>query len=154
MNYILILHSIVRWAILLFGLWTVLNAIIGVASKRAYRSSDNRSNLLFMTFFDIQLLLGLVLYFGKNWFNLLKSDMKGAMGDSAIRFFTVEHALLMIIAWVMVHMGRVMVKRADGDAKKHRLSLVWFGIAFLLILLMVPWPFREAGIARPYFPQF
>lgn len=154
MNYILILHNLVRWGILLFGVWTVFNAISGVASKRAYRSSDNRSNLLFMTFFDIQLLLGLVLYFGKNWFSMLKSDPKIAMGDSAIRFFTVEHALVMIIAWIMVHAGRVMVKKAGDDAKKHRTSLVWFGIALLLILVMMPWPFREAGIARPYLPQF
>jgi hypothetical protein len=64
-----------------------------------------------------------------------------------------EHALLMIIAWLLVHVGRSMVKRSDIDAQKHKRSLIYFGIAFLLILAMIPWPFRTE-IARPLLRQF
>ena len=154
MNYTLIIHSIIRWAILLFGLWTVWNALTGVFSKRNYRIGDNRANLFFMISCDIQLLVGLILYFNGMWFTMLKNNTKEVMHDSASRFFAMEHSLMMIIAWLMVHIGRSMVKRADTDAKKHKLSLVWFGIALIIILAMIPWPFRQAGIARPLIPQF
>ena len=103
---------------------------------------------------DIQLLIGLILYFNGMWFTMLKNNTKEVMHDSASRFFAMEHSLMMIIAWLMVHIGRSMVKRADTDAKKHKLSLVWFGIALIIILAMIPWPFRQAGIARPLIPQF
>jgi hypothetical protein len=103
---------------------------------------------------DIQLLLGLVLYFNGSWFNLLKTSAKEVMKDGASRFFAVEHISMMIIAWLLVHLGRSMVKRADTDAQKHKKSLIWFGIALILILAMIPWPFRTVGIARELFPQF
>ncbi|TSA43357.1 MAG: hypothetical protein D4R55_01020 [Chitinophagaceae bacterium] len=65
-----------------------------------------------------------------------------------------EHISMMIIAWLLVHLGRSMVKRADTDAQKHKKSLIWFGIALILILAMIPWPFRQIGISRALFPQF
>jgi hypothetical protein len=152
MNYVLPIHSILRWAVLIFGLWTLLNALTGVSAKRNFTSGDNRTNLLFMIFCDVQLLIGLILYFNGAWFNTLKSDPE-VMHDTVKRFFAVEHALMMIIAWLLVHVGRSMVKRAATDAKKHKLSLIYFGIAVLIILAMIPWPFRHE-IARPLFTQF
>jgi hypothetical protein len=154
MNYSLVIHSILRWAVLLFGLWAVLSALSGIVSKRNYSSADNRSGLLFMIFCDIQLLMGLVLYFTGMWFEKVKSNMGEVMKDPAERFFAVEHALMMIIAWLLVHIGRSMVRRADTDAQKHRRAIIFFGIALILILAMIPWPFRQAGIARQLFPQF
>lgn len=154
MNYFLPIHNILRWAVLLFGVWTVVNAITGVKSKRDYSVSDNKISMFFMICCDIQLLLGLVLYFNGIWFMKLKTGMGEVMKNSIDRFFAVEHALMMIVAWLLVHIGRSMVKRADSDAQKHKKSLVYFGIVLLLILMMIPWPFRIAGIARQLFPQF
>lgn len=154
MNYTLIIHSILRWAVVLFGLWALINALSGVFSNRIYKPGDKRIGLFFMTSCDIQLLLGLILYFNGMWFNLLKSNAKEVMKDSATRFFAVEHALMMIIAWILVHVGYSMVKRADTDAQKHKRSLIFFGIALVLILSMIPWPFRAPGIGREWFPKF
>ncbi len=100
---------------------------------------------------DIQLLMGLVLYFTGMWFDRLKTDTGAAMKDAPMRFFAVEHAFMMIIAWLLVHVGRSMVKRADTDAQKHKRTLIYFGIALVLILAMIPWPFRVPEIARPLF---
>ena len=152
MELVLVLHSLLRWAIVFFGIWTVINGFTGVTGKRLYSKSDNRSNLLFMIFCDIQLALGLTLYFSNAWFDKLKSGMGNVMKNSYDRFFTVEHALLMIIAWILVHAGRSAVKRAAPE-KKHKKMLVFFGIALLLILAAVPWPFRTE-IAKPLFRWF
>jgi hypothetical protein len=142
MNYTIIVHNILRWAVLLFGLWTLINALTGVFSKRNYTSSDNKANLFFMISCDIQLLVGLILYFSNSWFDNLKVNT------------SMEHSLMMIIAWLLVHIGRSMVKRSDIDAQKHKRSLIYFGIALAIILAMIPWPFRQVGIARQLFPQF
>jgi hypothetical protein len=151
MNYILIIHSILRWAVLLFGLWAVIKAIGGVTGNKIYSGGDNKTSLFFMISCDLQLLIGLILYFANSWFDMLKTHphdvMKNANGMS--RFFSMEHALMMIIAWLLVHVGRSMVKRADTDAQKHKRTLIFFGIAILIILVMIPWPFRT-DIARPW----
>ncbi len=154
MNYTLVIHSILRWAVLIFGVWAVIAALGAVISKRGYRNSDNKTSLFFMISCDIQLLLGLILYFNGMWFSMLKSNTKEVMKDATERFFSVEHALMMIIAWLLVHVGRSMVKRADTDAQKHKRTLIYFGIALVIILAMIPWPFRQPGIARQLFPQF
>lgn len=153
MNYILPIHNILRWAVLLFGLWTLVNALTGVISKRNYGGADNKANLFFMICCDIQLLIGLILYFNNSWFNQLKSNAGEVMKNGTLRFFAMEHALMMIIAWLLVHLGRSMVKRTDIDAQKHKRSLIYFGIALLIILAMIPWPFR-AEIARPLLRGF
>ena len=154
MNYILPLHNILRWAVLLFGVWTLFSALTGVISKRNYTATDNKANLFFMISCDIQLLIGLILYFNGAWFELLKTSAKAVMQNAIPRFFAVEHAIMMIIAWLLVHIGRSMVKRSNSDAQKHKRSLVYFGLAIVIILLMIPWPFRQPGIARQWFPQF
>jgi uncharacterized membrane protein YphA (DoxX/SURF4 family) len=77
--------------------------------------------------------------------------MKNENGFS--RFFSMEHAVMMILAWLLVHMGRSMVKRTPTDAVKHKRSLIYFGLAILIILLMIPWPFRPE-ISRPWFRGF
>ena len=154
MNYILPVHNILRWAVLLFGVWTLFNALTGVIGKRNYTATDNKANLFFMISCDIQLLVGLILYFNGAWFELLKTSAKAVMQNAVPRFFAVEHALMMIIAWLLVHVGRSMVKRSDSDAQKHKRSLIYFGLAIVIILAMIPWPFRQPGIARQWFPQF
>jgi uncharacterized membrane-anchored protein len=152
MQAVLVFHNITRWAVLLFGVWALLNAITGISSKRAFSANDKRSGLFFMTFCDIQLVLGLVLYFKFSWFDKLK-DMGNTMKNSFDRFFAVEHMSMMLIAWLLVHIGYSAVKRADTDAKKHKKMLIFFGLALLLILASIPWPFREA-IAKPLFRWF
>jgi hypothetical protein len=153
MQVVLVLHNLLRWGVLLFGLWTLLNALTGVFGKRKYTAGDNRANLLFMICCDIQLLLGLVLYFNNAWFDRLK-DLGNNMKDPYNRFFTMEHMSMMILAWILVHIGRASVKRAGTDAAKHKRMLLFFGIAILLILVSIPWPFRELFKGIPYFRWF
>jgi len=152
MDYLLPIHSILRWAVVLFGLWTLLNALSGVFTKRAFTPGDNRTSFFFTLSCDIQLLLGLILYFNNSWFNILKSGQ--AMANGTNKFFAMEHAASMIIAWILVHVGRSVVRRGTTDAQKHKRALIFFGIAILLILAMIPWPFRNPEIARQWFRSF
>jgi hypothetical protein len=150
MSTVLTIHSILRWLVLLFGILAVLGAIGGLSGRKPYTARDNKMNLFFMICCDIQLLIGIILIVANGWWDKLKGGMGEVMKDPYNRFFTVEHALMMIIAWIMVHVGRSAVKKATLDSAKHRKVLIFSGIALLLILISIPWPFREL-VGRPWF---
>jgi len=146
---LLIIHSLLRWAILLAGIWAVYRSWKGVSGKTPFTGADNKAGLFFMIFFDLQLLVGLLLYFVAS--PLVKtalSDMGAAMKDGVLRFYAVEHTTLAVLAFILVHIGRAKVKKAPTDALKHKKGLIFFGIVLLLVLLLTPWPFREAGAMR------
>ena len=152
MQILLVLHDLFRWLILIVAFWTVISAVSGKITKREYTSGDSRANFFFMLGMDIQLLLGMILYFTNGWFESLK-NIGESMKDPMVRFFTMEHGLMMIIAWILVHAGRISVKKATSSQAKFKKTLIFFGIALLLILIAIPWPFREA-LARPWFRWF
>ncbi len=143
MNFLTILHSWFRWLILIAAIWTIIRAISGLAGHKNYLKGDRTSSLLFMIFMDIQFLIGLVLYFLGGWAKNWSGDIAAMMKNSAVRFFTMEHVLMMIIALVLVHIGNTSVKKASVARKKHGRTLLFFGLAFIVILAAIPWPFRE-----------
>lgn len=144
----LILHSWMRWVVILLGLWAWISAFGPFIGHKPYLPIHRRSGLLFMISCDLQLLIGIILYVVGGWLAGWK-DMSQAMAQPAVRFFTVEHETMMIIAWILVHVGWSRVKKAQSDRQKLSRSLAFFGIALVLILLATPWPFRE--VARPWF---
>jgi hypothetical protein len=153
MQHVLITHNILRWAVVIFGALTFISGLTGLLKKRGYTSADNKVNLFFMITCDLQLVLGLVLYFGGSWFTNLKTNTAEVMKNPTLRFFSVEHFITMILAWLLVHFGRVAVKKAATDTAKHQKTFWFLGVAFILIMAMIPWPFR-ANIGRALLPNF
>ena len=139
---LLLLHSWTRWIVLLLLLVVVFAAI----AKRERWSSGNDRMTLFLTIAtDIQLLLGLLLYFAATpHFSRLIHGGGAIMGDRIARYWAVEHQFGMLLAIVLIHIGRAKTKRADG-ARKSRVALTFFGLALLFILLSMPWPFMPYG---------
>jgi uncharacterized membrane protein len=152
MQIVLAIHSLLRWAVLIFGVWSVINALTGLLTNRSFTKNDNRSGLFFMISCDVQLLIGFVTYFANGWFNRL-THLADNIKNPYTRFFTMEHISLMLIAWVLVHIGRTTVKNTTEDSKKHKKMLLFFGIALLLIVAAIPWPFR-AALGKAWFPTF
>ncbi|MEI3802043.1 hypothetical protein SAMN05660461_3407 [Chitinophaga ginsengisegetis] len=140
-NYV---HSFLRWAILLAGLWAVIRSLKGVTGKTPFTAADSKAGLFFMIFCDLQLVVGLILFFMSPLSQAGVADMGGAMKNPVLRFFTVEHEVMAIIAIALVHIGKSKIKKAATDAQKHKLGLIFFGLAFIVILALIPWPFREA----------
>jgi len=94
--------------------------------------------LLLLSFTHIQFILGLVLYFMSGKLASIGESMK----DGALRFWALEHGLLMIIAIVLITIGRVKSKKAATDVLKHKKGVIFYSVAFLIIL----W----AGLVKPY----
>lgn len=106
--------------------------------------------LLTMIMVDVQLLLGLSLYYMKGWFDMLKSGTL-SMGDTYQRFWAIEHLIGMLVAIILVHIAYSSTKKDIADGKKFR-RIFWFTfIALVIMMVTIPWPFREI-VGRPLFP--
>ena len=141
-SIVLTLHNIVRWLIVLSAVLAIVRAFTGLSFKRGYTLQDKNVGLWFTIFLDIQVLLGIVLYFflSPKTIGVLQ-DFSQAMGNSLTRFYAVEHIFLMVLAVVIAHMGRSFIRKANAAPEKHRRTLLWFGLAILLILAAIPWNF-------------
>jgi len=133
-------HNMFRWLVLLSMVLAVIFAFSGWFAKRDWNKRDNLTGLLLTIFIDIQFLVGIILYaFVSPVTKLAFSDFGAAMKDANLRFYAVEHILIMIIALILIHIGRVKSKKAAASWKKHRAAAIFYGIAFLLILAGIPW---------------
>jgi hypothetical protein len=146
-SLVLLLHSWLRWLALGAGVAATFGAL-GKGSI-ALKSAE-RWGLIFMIALDVQLLLGLLLYGVLSPFtSQAMQDFGGAMRDPLLRFWAVEHFTMMLLAAVIVHVGRVLARSTPDAGKKRMRLLVCFTIALLLVLVGIPWPWREIG--RPLF---
>jgi hypothetical protein len=145
---VLLLHSWLRWAVILLGLVATVRAIAGASSKRPWVAMDDRISKLFMHSLDLQMLLGLALYFFLSPITkAAMSDFGGAMAVSGMRFWALEHWLGMLIGIALVHAGMVRARLTTDGPRKHRIVAIYFVLAMLAILASMPWPGRP--YARP-----
>lgn len=149
------LHSILRWIVILMAVWAIVKMASGRNGNKAFTASDKKPALFLMISMDVQLLVGLVLYFTGPWGlkNIQNQGMGNIMKDAASRFFAIEHLLGMLIALVLVHIGYAATKKASNtDQKKFDKAFWCFVVAFIVILASIPWPFREA-LGRGWMPH-
>lgn len=133
-------HNMFRWLVLIVLILAVVFAFVGWFKKREWTKKDNITGLVLTIFMDIQFLVGIVLYaFVSPITKAAFNDFGAAMKNSDLRFYAVEHILLMVIALVLVHIGRAKTKKAIGHWKKHRAATIFYGISLLLILAAIPW---------------
>lgn len=146
-GFVLALHSWLRWLVIVAVLWTILRAL--VPGPRDWTPADDRSVRVSLIALDVQLLLGLLLYFFLSPFTRMAlSDIGGAMRNSGLRYFAVEHVFGMLIALALAHVGAVRIRKARPE-RRHRLAAIFFVLALLAVLASIPWPGLPAG--RPLF---
>jgi hypothetical protein len=135
----LLVHSWLRWAVL----------AAGVAAIARGGSRDESAGKWFTILLDVQMLLGLLLYFALSPVTgAAFDDFGAAMGASHVRFFAVEHVFGMVIAIALAHVGRKKVLKAPVE-RKGRTAAIFYGLALVAILASIPWPGMAAG--RPLF---
>ncbi len=154
LNSILLdLHSIMRWVLLLLIVVTIVNALIGWSQNRKFGKSDNQLSLFTMIAADIQLLLGLILYFTSDYgYKLLKNNEMGeVMKNGVMRFFAVEHLVGMLVAIILIHIGRSSAKRGKTNRSMFIRTFWWYLIAFIIMIMMIPWPSNPLYSSRGWF---
>ena len=141
---VLTLHSWVRWIALVAAVGTTMAALRG--KVEGSDSLADRWGMVAMMVLDVQLLLGLLLYFvASPNMRAILDNFGGAMKDPALRFWAVEHTTAMFAAIALAHVGRVLARKATTPVAKRTRLLVCFGLATVLIIIGMPWPGRPGG---------
>jgi len=133
------IHNILRWVVVLGGLYALYVSFSGLFSRAAWTKRDERAGLIFTSSLNLQLVIGLILYVVSPLTVSAVRNMGAAMGDDELRFFAVEHLSLMLLAVVIAQLGYSLAKRAPDDAVKFRRSAVAYSLAALFIAFATPW---------------
>ena len=124
-----------------------------MSNKKAFTAADKKMPLFFMISMDIQLLLGLALYFtGDLGLKIIQNlGLREVAKYANSRFFAIEHTIGMLLAIVFAHVAYVFAKKQMDDTAKFKKIFIFSLLSLVVMLASIPWPFREA-IARPLFP--
>jgi hypothetical protein len=143
----LALHNLLRWLVVMLALGASLDSLVGWLCKKEWQAADRRLALVFTLALDVQVALGLSLYY---FFSPLTqnalNDLGAVMRDPLQRYFAVEHPAMMILALILAHLGAVLARKRQS----HLPGALLFTLAALLILLGTPWPFSRWP--RPWLP--
>jgi hypothetical protein len=146
--YVLGLHNITRWIVLITGVWAVYLAWRGWLGRRQWTVTEARATRVYTIALDVQFLLGLLLF---AVFSPLTrqgfSDISAAMSDAPVRYFLLEHPLIMLFAVAMAHIGAVQIRRAASDTARFQKASILFGLSLASLAGFIPW-------ARPLVPSF
>lgn len=144
---IIFLHSLFRWLVLISLIFAVCRAMRGYYRHLPFTKFDNYTRHWAATIVHIQLMLGITLYMQSP---VVKSFFTSSRtGYDASTFFGLIHAILMLVAVVMVTIGSAAAKRQQADKDKFSIMLFWFSAALAIILIAIPWPFSPLA-KRPY----
>jgi uncharacterized protein YacL len=128
-------HSGWRWLVLILLVTTVLLAF----SKK--ETFYKKLNLFTLIASHIQLIFGLILLFISPKVQFSGEFMKNAV----LRFYTIEHTVLMLLAILLITLGYGKAKRAINERASVKMTRLYYGFGLLLILISIPWPFRNLG---------
>src|SRR5579864_1058106 len=113
---ILTLHSILRWILLILLLASIIKSFSGWQNKKAFTGGDRKIFLFTLITTHINFLVGLyLLFFGT--FGIVNGLPAGVelMKNKTLRFFWVEHPVMMLIAIVLITLGNGMAKKKVTD---------------------------------------
>jgi hypothetical protein len=136
-SLLVLFHSVIRYFVLIFLVIVIVRSLQGLIGRKEFTTNDNKLGTWLLMLTHMQFLIGLVLYFVSPAVIFGENTMK----DPTIRYWTVEHGFMMIMAVGLITAGRVIAKRQTDHALKHRRMFLFCSMALLLIL----WAIATSG---------
>ena len=136
---LLALHGWLRWVVLAAALAAIFVAFAGWGGDKPI-GRLRLFTIIFVIAIDLELLLGLVLFF---WLSpathVAFADFAAAMKYNEPRFFTVEHTTTMLLAVICAHVGAALSRKGRTDRMKFRGAALGYSISLVLMLAGIPW---------------
>ena len=129
------IHSTLAYAVLVVVAIAVINAFLGLSSKRNFSSNDRSLSLVALILSHIQLVVGLILWATSP----LGKDAMSQMSNAALRLTAVEHPLTNIIAIALITIGWSKHKIEESSNGKFKKIGIFYALGLLLILSRIPW---------------
>jgi len=150
---LLTIHSIFRWLVLISLLFAIYRGYRGWLRDKPFSKFDNTVRHWTATISHIQLTLGIWLYFISPLIVYFFSDFSKAIHNRDVRFFGMEHSVMMLLAIVIISLGSAKAKRKPTDREKYKTMALWYTIGLVIILVNIPWSFSPLT-SRPDFRMF
>ena len=133
MEILVLVHNLLRWILLPIILFILFRSYVGWFTNKSFEKLDNALGGAMIGLAHSQLLIGLIIYFSsERGLKLLSTP--GVMKDAISRLYALEHPLTMIIAIVLLQLGRSFSKKASSDTARFKAIAIYTSIAMLLIL--------------------
>ena len=133
MDILVTVHNLLRWILIPVMLFVLLRSYMGWFGKKSFEKLDNALGGALIGLAHTQLLIGLILYFtSARGYALLTTP--GVMKDAVSRLYALEHPLTMIIAVVLIQLGRTFSKKAANDESRFKTIAIYTTIALILIM--------------------
>ena len=142
---VLLIHNWLRWFTLIMCVGAIVYAARPVRSD-AKDLPGKAWDTYLMLAVDLQMLTGLLLYFGLSVFTkAAMENFSAALHEPSVRYWSILHAGAMFASLLTVRVARVLALNAATPAQAQRRRLIWFIISTGVILTAVPWPFLANG---------
>jgi hypothetical protein len=126
-----------------------------IGSKdKPFTPGHRKTGLFLLISADLMFLVGIYQWIVGDWGlkSIQNNGMSVVMKNANLRFFAIEHFIGMLIAISLIHVGYSYAKKNVPDSTKHKRAVLFYGLALLIILISIPWPFRAVGAGRGWFP--
>jgi len=151
--FLLALHSLTRWLVLLSLLFAIFRSYRGWLGHKSFTQTDHITRVVTASIAHVQLVIGIWLYFISPVVNYFLHNFRQAVHMREIRFFGMEHITMMLIAITLITIGSAKAKRKTTDEARFKTMAIWFSIALFIIFMSIPWSFSPFT-NRPLFRAF
>jgi hypothetical protein len=125
MEFLVVLHSIWRWAVLFAAVVALVGALGGWLGALPPSLAARRAGTFYAIALDVQALLGLVLWIGRGWY-------------ATPGYFRFEHPTIMLLALAVAHGGQVLGRRAKTPAAAARTIALATAASLALVIVGIP----------------
>jgi hypothetical protein len=134
-------HSGLRWIVILLLLTAIMSSFFKMLIKSNYKKFDKVLSIASLSSVHLQIILGIILYFISPKV-IFKAE---SMSNSMLRFFLVEHVILMLLSATVISIGFRITKKTSLPYDKHLNTFLFYTASLLLIVFSIPWPWKHLG---------
>lgn len=152
-HFLLALHSIFRWIILLSFLITIVILVFNILKNKPFSKQNYRFLQAVCLLLNSQLIVGILLFYNSHLVNLFWLNFQEALKLRQPRFFGLEHPSMMILGVLLFNFFSFKMRNKINSTKANYYFLKCFLIILFIILSSIPWSFSPLT-SRPDFRSF
>ena len=115
MDFVLTLHSINRWIIVVVAIIALIKFLIGWLRSSPYQPADRGLMAAYTALLDLQLLMGIILLI-----------------ERGLARRPLEHAVTMLVAIILAHLARSWRDKPDKIKFRNNFLVILVGILFII----------------------
>jgi len=138
----LLIHSWLKWIVLIAIFTNIYSIYQGYKTNKVFSKLDKIQSMITVALVHTQFIIGSALYYHSPITNAYLENSESLIEEKIIRFFSLEHSIMMLLAAILLTIGFSIAKRKEDSKEKFKYLLIFYTIALILILISIPWEIR------------